>query len=65
MTLLVTVRHIRQAGLCMAGARDWAASRNMDWRHFVDNGIPIEELEVLDDCFANRICALARAGEPK
>lgn len=53
----------RTAGLCARGFRNWAKARN--WsndkvRDFLQNGMPIEEAEAIDDAFAQRAVSAAR-----
>jgi hypothetical protein len=59
--VIVTMRHIRQAGWCAAGARVWALHHDLDILEFVRHGIPVEELEATGDHFALTVCAIARA----
>ncbi|MBS0599529.1 MAG: hypothetical protein JSR92_19905 [Proteobacteria bacterium] len=58
--MIVTVRHVRQAALCMRGARAWFAAHGLDWSAFVRNGLPLATVEGIDDAFAARVAALAR-----
>lgn len=60
MAVIVTVRHIRIGGLCMAGVRDWAIEKGYNWSAFLDDGLPAEELERHNDELASTICAIAR-----
>jgi hypothetical protein len=65
-TILVTMRHARAASisgagvLCADGIRGWCARHDIDLRQFVRNGIPVEQLEGIDDAFAARMAAVAR-----
>lgn len=59
--IMITVRHIRLAGLCMKGAREWADGYGLSWSDFIDGpGIPISVLENLHDGLANLVCEAAR-----
>nr|WP_180167693.1 hypothetical protein [Stenotrophomonas sp. SbOxS2]NYU00907.1 hypothetical protein [Stenotrophomonas sp. SbOxS2] len=65
--ILVTVEHARaaklgeQAGvLCAAGIRTWMDRHGLDLRQFLDEGLPVEQFEALDDAFAQRLAGLAR-----
>jgi hypothetical protein len=57
--LRIHARHIRAAKLCMGGARQWFASRDLDWNDFLTNGISADFIRGLDDPISNR--ALAEA----
>lgn len=65
--MIVTTRHLftipgfsRRAGFCRAGTRAWAASHGFDWRDFARNGIAIEQLDAVDDAFAQALVKWAR-----
>lgn len=58
--ITVRVEHIRNAGVCMRGARKWFELRGLSWSEFLSNGMPIDQVEALDDAFANRVAAAAR-----
>lgn len=65
MTIMVHMRHVRDKGdfganLCTRGARAWFDTNGLDFRDFLDNGLPIETLEALHDALADRVCAAAR-----
>lgn len=62
MTPIVTIVHIRQADLCMSGARAWFAKYNFSWSDFLENGKSADELEATGDALAFRVTAFARAG---
>lgn len=67
MTILVTMRHARMARLdgqpitCAPGIRAWCERHGVDLRKFAEQGLPIEQVEAIDDAFAQRAAALARA----
>lgn len=65
MTVIVTVRHVREERLCTRGMREWLGLHGFDVSDFVRNGLPAETLEATGDEFALRVCARARreAGE--
>lgn len=66
MSLRVHMRHARAARLdgkgvtCAAGIRAWCARNGVDLRALADEGLPIEQVEAIDDAFAQRAAALAR-----
>lgn len=57
---MVTVRHMRAAGLCARGGRVWALENGFDWGVFVSQGIAASRFEATGDPFALRVAALAR-----
>lgn len=64
--IMATMRHARAASidgagvLCADGIRGWCARHGIDLRQFVRYGMPVEQLERIDDAFAARVAALAR-----
>ena len=64
--VIVTMRHARAARiagtgvLCADGVRGWFAMHGLDYRAFLRGGMPIEQVEQIDDAFARRVCAIAR-----
>ncbi len=64
--LRITMRHARavcqpgQGVSCASGIRAWFAKHDLDFRQFLTAGIPISEVEAIDDYFTRRICAIAR-----
>lgn len=67
MSIIVTMEHVRAAGipgarvLCAPGIRLWAQRHGIDVRQFCREGMPIEEVERLGDAFARRVAAIARS----
>lgn len=67
MTILVTMRHARMARLdgkpvtCAPGIRAWCDQHGVDLYRFAHEGMPVEQVEAIDDAFAQRAAALARA----
>lgn len=57
------VRHIRDSGLCMRGARAWAERHNINYTDFLQNGIECDVLEAIGDHFALMVCRRAREEE--
>lgn len=64
---MVTMRHARAARLdgkpvtCAPGIRAWCELHGVDLRDFAQHGLPIERVAAIDDAFAQRAAALARA----
>ena len=57
---LVRVRHIRLAGLCSRGTRQWFTSRNLDYGTFINDGLRASQVEALNDALGNRVAQVAR-----
>jgi hypothetical protein len=47
------------AGMCLAGAREWAKLNGLDFRQFLKEGTPIEEIRALNCPLGNRVCDAA------
>ena len=60
MTLIVRIEHVRAELLCVSMARVWFRDRNLDFAAFLRDGMPVEDLEAMDDWFAKRVAARAR-----
>lgn len=58
-TVLVKMRHIRQAGICRSGLREGASRLGIDVRRLKD-GVPVSEFEGRGDLFAEKVAARAR-----
>jgi len=65
--ILVTTKHVftvpmyrDRAGLCRAGVRAWVESHGWDYRKLVKTGLPVEELEAVDDAMAQAVAKWAR-----
>lgn len=60
MSAVVTMRHIRAAGLCSRGARAFFQRHGLDWSRFLREGIAAAELEATGDVMALRVVEIAR-----
>lgn len=58
--IIVRMSHVRKAHLCSRGACAWFKQRNMNYTHFLQNGMAIEMLEDTGDAFAMAVCRVAR-----
>lgn len=63
--IMVTLRHARAASLgggvlCASGVREWCARYGIDLHQLAGDGIPVEEVEAVDDAYAQRAAAIAR-----
>lgn len=60
MTIIVRMRHIREAGYCAAGARAWAHRHGFDWARFLREGIDAGALVGVPDAMAARVIERAQ-----
>ncbi len=51
----ITITDIRQAGHCVAGAREWAKAYDIDFRDFIKNGIDADVLLATGDAMAEQV----------
>jgi hypothetical protein len=61
MTTLITMRHVRQAGMCSKGARMFFRRHGLDWATFVRQGLPAEKIAATGDAMALKVVEVARA----
>lgn len=59
MSVTVHIRHIRQAALCMPGARRWFKDQGLDFNAFRADGLPAKVLLATGDPLAARAVAAA------
>lgn len=64
--IVIYMRHVRNrppfgAHLCARGAKAWFDDRNLDFRDFLEKGMPVEQAESYNDAFADRAAKAARA----
>jgi hypothetical protein len=58
---VITWQHVRAAGYCLhRGARQWCAANGVSFRALMTVGIPIADVEKLDDAMARRVIEVAR-----
>ena len=63
----VTLQHARAAKLagagvtCAPGIRTWCQRHGVDLHQLAGEGLPVEQVEAIDDAYAQRAAALARA----
>lgn len=63
MTERVKIHHIRNAGHCLPGVRKHCQSIGVDFRRLVREGIPISEVEHIDDILVQDAIRRARKKE--
>jgi len=59
--VIVYVRHVRQANLCMKGMREWFAHHDLPLNTFRTEGLPVEVIEATGDKMALDVAAVARS----
>ena len=59
--VLVTIAHVRAAGLCVHGTRTWFARQGLDFRAFLREGIDAQTLLATGDAMAARVVEVAQA----
>jgi len=58
----VTMRHVRAAGMCSSGAREFFKRYNLNWQDFLKNGIPAKTLIEIGDAMALQVVKVAENG---
>lgn len=53
--MIITIDDIRQAGICVAGARPWFRQHGLDFADMLKNGIEAERLLATGDAMAIRV----------
>jgi hypothetical protein len=60
VTLIVTVEDVRQAKLCIPGARLWCKRHGIDWHRFLESGVEASRLIETRDAMAARAVEAAQ-----
>jgi hypothetical protein len=60
MSARITIDDVRQAGHCVAGARDWFGRHGLDFRDFIRNGITEERFLAAGDALAVEVVRAKR-----
>ena len=58
---VITIDHVRAAGLCVNGTRTWFALHDLDFRAFLRDGCDAEILLSTGDAMALKVVDFARA----
>ena len=58
---VITIDHVRAAGLCVNGTRTWFARHDLDFRTFLREGCDAETLLATGDAMAQRVVSYAEA----
>jgi len=59
--MMIRMHHVRMAGYCNRGAREFFRRHDLSWQQFVDEGIPEEQLIATGDHIALRVVEVAHA----
>jgi hypothetical protein len=59
--LIVTIKHVRDARLCVRGARMWFQRHGLNFEHFLSHGYPVEVIEGTGDAMGKEIASRVRA----
>lgn len=60
--MIVTMRHVRAAGMCSYGAREFFKRNNLNWTDFLKQGIDVETLRKTNDAMALQVIKVAENG---
>lgn len=58
--IIVRIKHVIDAGMCVRGAKSVAERNGFDFRKFLNEGYPVEELEATNDALILLVCEVAR-----
>ena len=58
--LIITIAHVRAAGLCVNGSRAWFVRHGLDFRAFLREGVAADTLLATGDAMAQRVVDCAR-----
>lgn len=56
----VTIHHCRKAGFCLTGVRRHCATVGLDFRQLVKEGLPVADLENINDAAIMRCVEIAK-----
>lgn len=59
---VATLADVRARGWCLRGARRWAGRYGIDWNLFIREGVPLEQLDAIDDDYARQLAQDVRHG---
>lgn len=57
---VITLKDVRVAKLCSAGAREWFRHHKLDWMDFLKNGIPASKLLATNDELGKKLVESTR-----
>ena len=61
--MIITANDIRAAGYCLhIGARRWCSQHGIDFTRLMREGIPVEDVEHIDDAMLQRVIEGKRNG---
>lgn len=59
--IYVTMRHVRKAGMCSRGVRDFVTSKGYSWDEFLRVGAPLDLVRTVDDAMVQKVADIAEA----
>ena len=60
--VIVKVEHARKMGYCLPVVREFCALHNIDYKRFIKEGIPLDEVKHIKDAMLQKVLDLARKG---
>lgn len=51
----IFIEDVQAANMCVTGAKRWFASKGLDFKSFLDEGIPVETLRDTADALALKV----------
>lgn len=58
--VIVTIKHLRDAGMCAREPRKWFAKQGLSWSDFITDGLPESVLVATGDALAMKVVEIAR-----
>ncbi len=58
--IIVRMEDVRAAGLCTRGAKRWLEGRGLRFRVFLNHGMPLADLEAMNDGMGNKVAQYVR-----
>lgn len=59
-SVIVRMEHVRAARMCSRGARAFFLRHGLDWERFLQEGLPVEQIEATGDAMALQVAEVAR-----
>ena len=57
---IIKIQHARTLGYCLKGVKKVIEKHNLDWKMFVKEGLPEEQLKDIDDAMIKKAIELAK-----
>lgn len=59
MSVTICMRHVRGAGMCSRGTRAFFERHGLDYGEFLQNGLPVEAFDGIDDAMLQQVVEVA------